>query len=247
MVVGSTYNLNTKSGELSNVISIDNNLVSRVPSNKCLGVLLDEKLTFETHIDYICKKACAGIGALRRIMPFVPLCTLVTLYRSLIEPYFDYCSPLWDTCGKQLKDKLQKIQNRAGRVITGSSYDVRSIDVLDNLKWKTLETRRFRAKATLMYKILNDLSAPQLSNSFVKLNATNINYYLRNIETDLALPRPYTNFLSAVLDIVVQCSGTIFPMRQRPHNRLRISNINLPPRLPCLLLDRTDVYKYIYF
>ena len=111
--------------------------------------------------------------------------------------YFDYCSPLWDTCGKQLKDKLQKNQNRAGRVITGSSYDVRSIDVLDNLKWKTLETRRFHAKATvtLMYKILNDLSAPQLSNSFVKLNDTNINYNLRNIETDLALPRPYTNFL----------------------------------------------------
>ena len=45
MVVGSKYNLNTKSGDLSNVISIDNNLVSRVPSNKCLGVLLDEKLT----------------------------------------------------------------------------------------------------------------------------------------------------------------------------------------------------------
>ena len=78
MVVRSTYNLNTKSGELSNVISIDNNLVSRVPSNKCLGVLL---LTFETH------------------------------------------------------------------------------------------------------------------NSFVKLNDININYNLRNIETDLALPRPYTNFL----------------------------------------------------
>ena len=43
MVVGSTYNLNTKSGDLSNVISIDNNLVSRLPSNKCLEVLLDEK------------------------------------------------------------------------------------------------------------------------------------------------------------------------------------------------------------
>ena len=67
--------------------------------------------------------------------------------------------------------------------------------MLNNLKWKTLETRRFHTKATLMYKILNDLSAPQLSNSFVKLNDTNINYNLRNLETDLALPRPYTNFL----------------------------------------------------
>ncbi|CAH3150410.1 unnamed protein product, partial [Pocillopora meandrina] len=62
------------------------------------------------------------------------------------EPYFDYCSPLWDTC--------------VGRVITGSSYDVRSTDVLNNLKWKTLETRRFHTKATLVYKIFNDLSAP---------------------------------------------------------------------------------------
>ena len=86
MVVGSTYNLNTKPGDLSNVISIDNNLVSCVPSNKCLGVLPDEKLTFETHIECtcICKKACTGKGALRRIKPFVPLCTLVTLYRSII-------------------------------------------------------------------------------------------------------------------------------------------------------------------
>ena len=97
MVVGSTYNLNTKSGDLLNVISIDDNLGSSVPSNKCLEVLLDEKLTFETHIEYTCKKECASIGALRRTKPFVPLCTLVTLYRSLIEPYFDYCSPLWDT------------------------------------------------------------------------------------------------------------------------------------------------------
>ena len=143
MVVGSTYNLNTKSGDLSHVISIDNNLVSPVTFNKCLGVLLDEKLTFETNIEYTCKKACAGIGALRRIKPFVPFCILVTLYRSLVQPYFDYCSPLWDTCGKQLKYKLQKIQNRAARVITGSSYDVRSTDVLNNLKWKTLETGRF--------------------------------------------------------------------------------------------------------
>ena len=67
--------------------------------------------------------------------------------------------------------------------------------MLNNLKWKTLETRRFHTKATLIYKILNDLSAPQLSNSLVKLNDTNINYNLRNMETDLALPRPCTNFL----------------------------------------------------
>ena len=195
MLIGSTHNLNKKSKNLPAATSIDNNIVSRVTSNKCLGVLLDEKLTFETHTEYICKKACAGIAALRRIEPFVPLCTFVTLYNSLVQLYFDYCSPLWDTCGKQLKDKLQKIQNRAGRVITGSSYDITSVDVLDNLKWKNLQARCSLIKATLMYKIFNDQSAPHLRASFTKLNDTNINYNLRNLETDLALAKLKTNFL----------------------------------------------------
>ena len=35
---------------------------------------------------------------------------------------------------------------------------------------------------------------------------------------------------------------------ERPHNRFRISNTNLPLRFPCLLLDRTDSLEYtLYF
>jgi hypothetical protein len=78
-----------------------------------LGIDLDDRLTFDINIEEICKKICSGIGALRRIKPFVPQTSLVTLYKSLIQPYFDYCSPLWDTCDKILKDKLQILQNRA--------------------------------------------------------------------------------------------------------------------------------------
>ena len=42
---------------------------------------------------------------------FTKLYTLQTIYKALIQPYFDYCSPLWDTCGKTLQDKLQKFQS----------------------------------------------------------------------------------------------------------------------------------------
>jgi hypothetical protein len=44
----------------------------------------------------------------------------------LIQPYFDYCSPLWDICGTPLLDKLQKFQNRAARIIAGASYEIES-------------------------------------------------------------------------------------------------------------------------
>jgi hypothetical protein len=47
------------------------------------------------------------------------------VYRALIQPYFDYCSPLWDTCSKVHKDKLQVLQNRAAGVITGAIFHAR--------------------------------------------------------------------------------------------------------------------------
>ena len=53
MLTLSTYNSNNKSKDLPDALSIDNNIISHLTSNKCLGVLLDEKLTFETHIGYI--------------------------------------------------------------------------------------------------------------------------------------------------------------------------------------------------
>ena len=55
MPIGSPYNLNNKSEDLANAIFIDNNTVSHVTSDKCLGVLLYEKLTFEAHMSIYVK------------------------------------------------------------------------------------------------------------------------------------------------------------------------------------------------
>ena len=53
-----------------------------------------------------------------------------------------YCSPLWDNCGIGFKDRLQKYQNQASRVITVATYDIRSSDLLEKLNWTSLEERR---------------------------------------------------------------------------------------------------------
>jgi hypothetical protein len=95
-------------------------------------------LTWEKHIDMICSKVSAGIGAIRRIRPFVSSATLKLMYNAIVQLYFDYCSPLWDNCGIGLKDRLQKFQNRPARVISSATYDVRSVDLLESLGWKHL-------------------------------------------------------------------------------------------------------------
>ena len=70
----------------------------------------------------------------------------------LIQPYFDYCSPLYGTfvAHMQLLDKLQKFQNRAARIITGASYEIDSAVVLETLGWETLKSRRQKIKSILL-------------------------------------------------------------------------------------------------
>ena len=50
-------------------------------------------------------------------------------------------------------------------------------------------------KATLLYKILNDCSAPYLKELLMRRNSLQTNYDLRNSHTDLALPKPRCEFL----------------------------------------------------
>ena len=117
----------------------------------------------------------------------------------MILPHFDYCSPDWDNCSKlSFIDKLQKMQSRAARVITGRSYEIRSIDVLKELDWQPLTNRRKLNKAMCMFmpKVKkNELAEPK-TNMFSISN--NLNYNLRSNEINFDLPKPKTNFSKKV-------------------------------------------------
>ncbi len=67
--------------------------ILRTATQMCLGVKLDENPNWDSNIEMICKKASAAIGAMKRIKSFVPMHTLETIYKSLVQPYFDYCFP----------------------------------------------------------------------------------------------------------------------------------------------------------
>ena len=85
MFIGSSCNLNNKNTEQP--VVVNNIPVSQTDTHKCLGVQIDENLSWDSHIDMICKKDSAGIGVVRRIKPFVPVNTLEKVYKSLVQPY----------------------------------------------------------------------------------------------------------------------------------------------------------------
>ena len=97
---------------------------------------------WQSQVDTICKKVSAGIGALKHIRSLVPHQTLLKMYEALVTPYFDYCSKVGGCTGKGLCDRLQRLQNRARRIITFRDYSTRSVDILQDLGWDTLVQRR---------------------------------------------------------------------------------------------------------
>ena len=127
-----------------------------------------------------------GRRILRRIKPNANI--LISIHTALIQPYFDYCSPLCGVCNKTLRDILHGFQTRAARIIAGVSYESRSADVLRSFDWENLETRWYSAEATFLYKVLNYSAAPTLKDSFINRNISQDNY-----KTDLPLPNPKPN------------------------------------------------------
>ena len=69
---------------------------------------IDQNLSWECHIQSICKKIASALGAIKRIH-LIPFNVLINVYDSLIQPHFDYCNVVWSNCGIGLSDKLQRL------------------------------------------------------------------------------------------------------------------------------------------
>ena len=191
MIIGSRQRLNTQCEEIN--ISIDDRTIKRVDHIKSLGLTIDAQLSWSKHVDEISKKVSSAIGALKRVRPFIPTDVAVQIYNALILPHFDYCSPVWDGMSGCLSDKLQKLQNRAARVITQSPFDTSSNLLVAMLRWEKLSLRRKKQKALIMYKTLNELAPDYLQCLFTERHVND--YNLRNLEGKLSLPKPNTNYL----------------------------------------------------
>ena len=175
----------------SPTITINDNQISQVTTAKSLGVNLDNKLDWSSHINKLTKKVASGIGAIKRIRHLVPQATLLLIYQALIQPHFDYCNIVWGNCGITLQTKIQKLQNRAARVLSYSNYDADAGYLFELLGWKNLASQQQMQRATMVYKSLHGLAPDYLCSKFDRRKTA---YNLRDSENKLNVPLPRTNY-----------------------------------------------------
>ena len=158
---------------------------------KNLGVQIDCALDSKEQIKAVSTKFSRAVGFLKHAKSFLPKESLKTLYTGIVEPHFRYCCSVWGCAGSTDINQLQKLQKRAARIITSSSYDAPSRPLIEGLGWKTVEELIKNESETMVFKSLNGLAPQYLWGLFTK-NSQCSSYSLRNTETDLRLPAKET-------------------------------------------------------
>ena len=108
------FNLKDKPPDIN--ISIYNVLISRTELHKFLGVHIDAKLTFSSHISKLCAKISRGIGMLRRLKSLVSNVVLKQLYYAFVHSHFSYAITSYQSAYLNQTQKLNNLINKAIKI-----------------------------------------------------------------------------------------------------------------------------------
>lgn len=108
--------------KLNHIIKYSNSRIEIVNEVKILGVTFSACLTWDTHINNICKKLSSATGALARTRSLLPSKVKMKLYYALFESHLNYCSLVWATTTRTNIKKIQILQKKIMRLISGAHY-----------------------------------------------------------------------------------------------------------------------------
>ena len=122
---------------------------------KIVGVLLDSKLTFNSHVNSICSASRYHIQALRHIRSVLDQKSANTLACSTILSKLDYCNSLLSGVSQQNIIRLQRIQNSAARVVCAVKGRDTALPLLKKLHWLPVSERIDFKIALITFKALS--------------------------------------------------------------------------------------------
>ena len=136
---------------------IDGSKIEQVDSTKFLGIIIDAKLNWKKHTNYIASKISSGLGILSRIKLVVPRNVLLMLYYTMIYPYLTYCTIVWGSANSSVLNHIVILQKRAIRLILNSHYRASSSALFYALKLlKVPDIVNFQTMH-FMFKLKNNL------------------------------------------------------------------------------------------
>ena len=99
-------------------ILISNKAIDEVEEVKYLGIIIDSKMTFKSHINELKIYISRSIGILYKLRPFVTTQILSSVYYGIIYPFLLYGIIIWGNAGKTTLTPILTLQNKFVRMAT---------------------------------------------------------------------------------------------------------------------------------
>ena len=139
-------------------VQLNNTTLEQVNCFKRLGMYLDDRMTWETHINHIASVANRKIGIIWKINQQYPRKCSETFYTSYVRPILDYGCSVYDKCSRHLVDKPEAVQINAAIACTRAFRRTPSTGLLSELGWSTLEIRQKYFRLLTLYMIKSNHS-----------------------------------------------------------------------------------------
>ena len=189
MIIGTKRKLTDENGEnLLPNFTLDGETIQHKNATKYLGVQIDNQLKWKDHISQVSSKVVRAIGYIKYARKFLPRETLRMLYLGLVEPHFRYCCSVWGSCGTVLRQKIEKLQNRAVRIITFSPYNAKTSPLLKHLKLPSIQDMIQQETVGMVYKAISNQAPEYLSVLFNRVSVMT-GRTIRNANINLRPPR----------------------------------------------------------
>lgn len=127
-----------------------------------LGVIVDYELSFKEHANHVIKTISFKINYLYRCSKYLNPWSLLLLYNSLVLPHFTYCATILYLLQQNEVSRLQKLQNRAMRIILACNRRTPVMHMLNCLQWLSVKNYILYLTMTFVYKIKAQLTPPYL-------------------------------------------------------------------------------------
>ena len=151
-----------------NILKLGNEEVKTSSEHKHLGMILNHKLDFQSHIREVILKARRGIGLIKYLSKYVSREVLDQVYKLYIRPHLDYGDIIYHRFDPEMHleitKKLEQVQYSAALAVTGTWRGTSRQMLYEELGWETLYHRRWYRRLTHFFCLRRSKSPEYLFN-----------------------------------------------------------------------------------
>ena len=148
-------------------------ILETTTSHKLLGVYINSDLSFNKHVEHLCKKLVIRIGILKSTRHYLRFNERILFYNAAIKPFFLYGRAVWSMTSKINIRRVFRLQKRAARAILGvKTKEERTVSLFKKLNWMPFYDEISVNKLCIIFKCLQGQCPDYLCDKLVLVSDT---------------------------------------------------------------------------